>query len=439
MNVDAAQLATNFATYDIQPFQTRYTQKLSSITSQTSAINQVKTALNKLEDAAYKFTKPGASVTQFSTTASSDEYIQVSTEDNPDSFDLDIYVKQLADAHQLSIGASGSSPSDVMASGGTLTVGLGGDTTINIDDADQDASGDVTYSEFVSYFNEQFDDSIQAVLVKSQGAMQVLFSAKEDGVDSQFTITANADSGLESQFQNASDNPLQTGKDAIIAIGGKDGLELTNNTNTFEDIVQGVDITLKKVNQESDEATNVTVAEDIDATMDAIQTFITEYNKALTEIAKLTQTGNEDESRGILASDSTIRSIESQLGSLIRAEYEGSRLFELGIEIDRSGKLTLDRSTFEETSATLDIEQIFAGEQGLFSSIEARLDIYLDSSNGTLSRRLETLDNEKSRVDDALDSLETRYQTYYNRYLSQFTQLNALDSELSAVSVLFTV
>lgn len=216
-------------------------------------------------------------------------------------------------------------------------------------------------------------------------------------------------------------------------------MELTNNTNTFEDIVQGVDITLKKVNQESDDATNVTVAEDIGATMDAIQAFITEYNKALTEIAKLTQTGNEDESRGILASDNTIRSIESQLGSLIRAEYEGSRLFELGIEIDRSGKLTLERSTFEETSSTLDIEQIFAGEQGLFSSIEARLDIYLDSSNGTLSRRLETLDNEKSRVDDALDSLETRYQTYYNRYLSQFTQLNALDSELSAVSVLFTV
>ncbi|MGR5095560.1 flagellar filament capping protein FliD [Vibrio maritimus] len=439
MNVDAAQLATNFATYDIQPFQTRYTQKLSSITSQTSAINQVKTALNKLEDAAYDFTKPGASVTQFSTTASSDEYIQVSTDDNPDSFDLDIYVKQLADAHQLSIGASGSSPSDVMASGGTLTVGLGGDTTINIDDADQDASGDVTYSEFVSYFNDQFDDSIQAVLVKSQGAMQVLFSAKDDGADSQFTLTASVDSGLESEFQNASDNPLQIGQDAIIAIGGKDGLELTNNTNTFEDIVQGVDITLKKVNQESDQATNVTVEEDISATMDAIQAFITEYNQALTDIAKLTQTGNEEESRGILASDSTIRSIESQLGSLIRAEYEGARLYELGIEIDRSGKLTLDRSTFEEASSTFDVEQILAGEQGLFSSIEARLDIYLDSSTGTLNRRLETLESEKSRVDDALDSLETRYQTYYNRYLSQFTQLNALDSELSAVSVLFTV
>lgn len=439
MNVDAAQLATNFATYDIQPFQTRYTQKLSSITSQTSAINQVKTALRNLEEAAYEFTKPGASVMQFSTTASSDEYVQVSTDDNPDSFDLDIYVKQLADAHQLSISASGSSPSDVMASGGTLTVGLGGDTTINIADADQDVSGDVTYSEFVSYFNDQFDDSIQAVLVKSQGAMQVLFSAKEDGADNQFTLTASVDSGLESEFQNASDNPLQVGQDAIIAIGGKDGLELTNNTNTFEDIVQGVDITLKKVNQESDQATNVTVDEDVSATIDAIQAFISKYNEALTDIAKLTQTGNEEESRGILASDSTIRSIDLQLGSLIRAEYEGVRLYELGIEIDRSGKLTLDRSTFEEASSTFDVEQMLAGEQGLFSSIEARLDIYLDSSSGTLNRRLETLESEKSRVNDALDSLETRYQTYYNRYLSQFTQLNALDSELSAVSALFTV
>ncbi|MCW0469527.1 hypothetical protein OH492_12630 [Vibrio chagasii] len=40
---------------------------------------------------------------------------------------------------------------------------------------------------------------------------------------------------------------------------------------------------------------------------------------------------------------------------------------------------------------------------------------------------------------DALAALDTRYETYYNRYLSQFTQLNSLSSQLDSVSGLFTI
>ncbi|GAL27539.1 flagellar hook-associated protein fliD [Vibrio variabilis] len=75
----------------------------------------------------------------------------------------------------------------------------------------------------------------------------------------------------------------------------------------------------------------------------------------------------------------------------------------------------------------------------MFQAFETTLETYLDFSDGSLSRRIDTLNSEKSRINDALSALDARYETYYNRYLSQFTQLNALSSELQSVSGLFTV
>jgi flagellar hook-associated protein 2 len=63
MNVDATQLASNFASLEVQPFEFRYNQKLSMIASKTSAIGKVKTALQTLENKIYEFTKPGSSLT----------------------------------------------------------------------------------------------------------------------------------------------------------------------------------------------------------------------------------------------------------------------------------------------------------------------------------------------------------------------------------------
>ncbi|MGF1747925.1 flagellar filament capping protein FliD [Vibrio cionasavignyae] len=440
MNVDAVQLASSFASLDVQPFELRYNQKLSNITSQTSAISLVKTALKQLDDKIYEFTKAGAGLTQTSTTTSSDEYVSLSVSSGVNDIDLDVFVKQMAENHQVVLDANSTDPNDVMASAGTFSVTQDGVTTnLDIMDADTDVSGDVTYSEFVTYFNDQFDDSIQATLVKSQGAMKVLFSSEYEGSDSVFTITADAASGWESDVALASATPLKTGQNAVLAIGGEGGTELTSTTNQFDALMEGVDLTVVKANSVGDEPTNLAIGDDISATMDALKGFVDSYNNAVSKIANLTASGGEDEARGILASDSTIKNISYQLGSVIRADYGGTRLFELGLEIDRDGKLSLDRSVFEQAVETVDVEAIFTGEEGVFTSFTSKLDGYIDFSSGSLNRRIDILEEEKSRINDALTTLDSRYETYYNRYLAQFTQLNTLGSQLDSVSGLFTV
>ncbi len=440
MNVDAVQLASNFANSDLQPFQLRYNQKLSTITSQTSAITKVKTALQSLEDKIYEFTKTGSSLTQTSTSTSSEDYFSLTTSPGAEDVNLDVFIKQMASNHQVVFDASSTDPSDVMATAGSFSVTQGGVTTnINIMDADTDISGDVTYSEFVTYFNDQFDGSIQATLVKSQGAMKVLFGSDNEGVDASFTLSADAASGWDTTVAAASAAPLQAGQDAIITLGNEFGTELTSSSNTFEDLIDGVDLTVLKANTSGDTATSISIGDDISATVASLQEFVDAYNKAVNEISNLTQSGSEDEARGVLASDSTIRNIKNQLSTVIRADYDGTRLFELGLEIGRDGKLSLDSGTFESAAYSIDFETLFTGTGGVFEAFEAQLESYIDFSNGSLNRRIDTLNDEKSRINDALSALDMRYETYYNRYLAQFTQLNSLSSQLDSVSGLFTV
>lgn len=440
MNVDAAQLASNFASLDVQPFEFRYNQKLSMIASKTSAIGKVKTALQSLENKIYEFTKSGSSLTQTSTSTSSDDYFSLSVDSGVNDINLDVFVQQMASNHQVVFDANSVDSNDVMASGGVFSVTQDGVTTdINIMDADTDVSGDVTYSEFVSYFNDQFDGSIQATLVKSQGAMKVLFGSENEGADAAFTLSADAASGWDTVVATASAAPMQTAQDAVIALGGEFGTQLTNSSNTFESLIDGVDLTLTKANSAGDSATKIEIGDDLSATVASLQEFVDAYNSAVTEITNLTASGNEDEARGVLASDSAVRSIENQLASVIRDDYNGTRLFELGLEIDRDGKLSLDSSKFESAVVTVDFETLFTGSGGVFEAFESKLETYIDFSNGSLNRRIDTLDNEKSRINDALAALDTRYETYYNRYLSQFTQLNSLSSQLDSVSGLFTI
>ena len=69
------------------------------------------------------------------------------------------------------------------------------------------------------------------------------------------------------------------GQDAVISLNG---VEYTNNTNTFE--VNGLTITAQL---ESDEEITLTTTEDTDGIFDMIKNFFTEYNKLINEMDKL--------------------------------------------------------------------------------------------------------------------------------------------------------
>lgn len=435
-SIDAASMAQQLAMYEIMGPQSRYETQLNDYKAQDKALSEIKSKLSALDTAMYQFTKPGASFGQSAASLSSEDYFSVTTSGSVNNVNMDLFVEQTATAHQVALGMTAESADDVFSTGGTISFEQNGETVdLNILDADQSGDGEVTYQEFTNFFNEQMDGKANATLVKAGGEVKLMFSAEETGESGQFNISASADSGLDADFAAANDNPLRQGQDAVIWLGGEGtGMRLTNSSNTFEDVVTGVDVTLKAAHDSGDNPVNLSVEPDKEATIEAMNGFITAYNDALSALDSATKSGGESESRGAFASDGSIRGIETKLKSMMRTSYEGVSLFEVGLSINKDGKLELDEDKFYEASKTEDLEAIFTGENGLFPAMEDTIDVYTDYSTGTLTAKQERIDMQEKRVNDSLDKLDDKYDMYYQRYLKQYTQLNTIMMQMNSMS-----
>ncbi len=161
----------------------------------------------------------------------------------------------------------------------------------------------------------------------------------------------------------------------------------------------------------------------------------------MSEIEKYSATGNseEGESRGVLASDSTTRSIKNSLRAVFQQSFDGVTTTELGFEFDRNGTLSFDSDTFAEfqSTSTVDIEELFRGEDMLLSQLQSKIDVYNDYSTGTIKSQIDSIDAQKTRANDKLDSLDRKYEMYYSRYLKQYTQLSTMQSEMDNITSMF--
>ncbi len=434
--VDAASMADQFAYYDIFSAESRFNTQLNVASSKHSAYTSLKTTLSSLKTSLYDFTKYNGTVAKSAATVSSDEYLSVSADDNASASDLDIFVEQTATAQQVAFDFEGIQDPQtlIQPATGAMSIERNGEAIYEINFAELQAKygDDISYQDLVNDINASTDD-VNANLVRTNGELKLMISSAETGEENAFTMTHDI-GGISSDAHE-----LKSAQDAVIWLGGEGtGMRVTNSSNTFTDLTDGVDVTLKKAQESGSETTNISVATDTSATEEALNEFIDKYNEIIGEINSLTATSSsEDGTRGVLASDTMARSIKSNLTSLLRNEHNGNYLFELGFELDRDGKLSLDSSAFEEafSSGDIDINDMLIGDTGLFGKLETVVDSYSKSGTGMLTNRIDTLDQQKSNINDNLDALELKYEKSYNRYLRQFTAMNeAITSMESAMS-----
>ncbi len=453
MQIDAASYADQLAYYEIYSAENRYTSKLSILQSQSSMVTKIDNALDALDNILYKFTKPTGSLEQSAVSLSNEDYFSVDAAGYAKNINMDIFVQQTASAQQVVVNATGTETSDAfttVGSGTKLSVDFGGETfEIDFDTAFASKSdGDeVSYQEMVNYFNQEMDGKVNASLVRSGGEMKLLFSSDETGLENAFSVTSYTQSDpnddttrvTTSEFEVGQQNTVKEARDAIIWLGDyNSGIELTNSSNTFEDIVNGVDITISKANEIGDDTTNFTIGPDSAATIELLNEFITSFNEALSVFSEATQSGNGDDvERGVLASDGQIRGIANELKNLIRTSYDSVSLFEIGLSLNKDGELELDEDAFKDAADNYDLESIFLGEGGLFKTMESSVEKYADYNTGSLQRKKERLSQQQTEVNDKLDQLDTKYEMYYNRYLAQFTSLNNMMYQMSSITTLF--
>ncbi|WP_325893181.1 flagellar filament capping protein FliD [Grimontia sp. NTOU-MAR1] len=441
-SLDPITMATQLATFDVQPFQMRYQMQADKYQAQIAALGKVDSALRDFRNAVNDMNSTGSSIIKNTATTTQDGFFSASADANALSGSYQIFVEQIASAHQASAGM----PADMDANTeipttGELTFTVNGEQmVIDLSTVDTDGDGKATMGDLVKAINNSTNPGVNATPVRSNGQTHLMLSSTETGAANRVEVSATGTGAtwFEDGFANL--NTITEPKDAVIWLGAQNsGLKLTNASNTFEGVIDGVDITVTKAQTTGDAAIGLNVGVDAESTKEQANKFIEAYNTLITTLDEHTALGGEDQKRGALANDPTLRSIESQLSGTLRSDFNGMRLADVGISINREGKMELynDKFTEAQKNNSAALEQMFNGKGNLLDSIDSMMEPYLKFSSGLLSSRKESLQSNIDRIDDKQAQLERKYDMAYDRYLKQFTQMNNIMTQMNQTMSMF--
>ncbi len=206
---------------------------------------------------------------------------------------------------------------------------------------------------------------IKATVVTTGGAHDILqISGAKTGTNAAFRI----DSGLEGVASPLTN--VASASNAQLDIGGGDdkaadgGYSVTSETNTFAKLMPGVSITVSKLEND----VTVTSEQDVSGIASKIQALVDAANSTLTEVGNQTAYNAATKKGSPLTGDFSVRNISQTLLGKIslgltytNPSYDKAQedpankatlqkisisLSKLGVELDRSGKLTFDSSKF---------------------------------------------------------------------------------------------
>jgi flagellar hook-associated protein 2 len=197
-----------------------------------------------------------------------------------------------------------------------------------------------------------------------------------------------------------------------------DGLTFYRDSNTMNDVLDGVTLTVKDVT-ETTEALKVAI--DSETVKAKINDYLNAYNDVLTYLRAKTTVDPVLKVRGELAGESTYTFLRSNIRGMMTAKVEGvssgnpEYLFDIGIKANTDGTLTLsDDEKFEAALAngSATISDLFNSADGVANRLKDFLDDYikvggiLDDSQDSIADRIKSIDGRVERFDARLAKRE---------------------------------
>lgn len=280
-----------------------------------------------------------------------------------------VKVDQLAQAHSLATRETVTDKDKTPIGTGKLTITVGDKTeTITIDSSNNSLQG------LANAINKAGVGASAGIIDTGKGFTLVL-SSDETGAANAIQISVEDDdgnnldnSGLSRFAFNAEVNNLKETAEAQDAKITINSIEIFRPSNTFQNVIDGLTIEAKELGATS----TIKVSQDTGAVADRVQAFVDKFNALQQTIKSLAGVDTASGKGSILTGDSTIRSIQSQLRSIISNVVPGLEnasvrsLADVGISTDyKSGELQFDRAKFEKQLKEHpdDVTALFA-EQG---------------------------------------------------------------------------
>ncbi|DAB28361.1 MAG: flagellar hook protein [Sulfurimonas sp. RIFOXYD12_FULL_33_39] len=364
--------------------------------------------------------------------------VEVTASANSDVQDFTINVDHLATKQIEQSGAFSASTDTVASGAGTLTLNVGAGTPVTIN---YDAT--TTLDDLKKLINDNAGDQVDATVVKISATESRLFiSSKETGAAQDISITDN--SALLDTKLTTGLTTIQTGIDNQFTFNGQ---TITRSSNTVDDLITGYSIKLKEAG-----SSDVSVAQDREAIMTKVDSFVEKYNSLMTEFSKQTKPSTDSDERGIFSGDSTIKSMQRAIQDMIASVGGGvGSMEDYGFSVDRDGKMSIDKTilTAKLDENPTNVEAFFTGgdytkdDLSVVTLTGAFVDFYeiangYAKTNGGLDQVKDALSESISALEDKKTSATERLDAKYEILKKQYAAYDAMIAKINNASSMFT-
>lgn len=378
--------------------------------------------------------------------------VEVTAAINSDTQDFSLEVTKLA-TKQIEQSGSFASNTETVANGA-------GEMNLNIEGTDYAIAYDATTTldDLKNMINDIAGEKVDATVVQvATGDYRLFLSSVETGTNQDITLTDKVGSGeqlkdtrltsdvdvLALGMEDDGITPITSaGKDAEFTFNGQ---AITRTSNTIDDLITGLSVTLKEVGTSA-----VAIKQDDEQILEKIESFVSKYNETLTELNSMTKSSLDSEERGIFSADSTIKSMQTMLTGMISSTGSGS-MFNFGFDTDKEGRLSIDKTIFSEQleSNNDNVKAFFTGgtytnEDGSTSDLEGafneyagkvetytKYDAVLDQLKKSITEKVSSLEDDQATVIERLDS---KYEIMKQRFIAFDIIMSSINSASSMFS-----
>ncbi|MBJ9979039.1 flagellar hook-associated protein 2 [Bacillus sp. S70] len=338
-----------------------------------------------------------------------------------------VTVEKIAERHQIT-----TKPVDKI----DLDAKIEKDVTFGINGKKVEVSKDMTYKELVNKIN----NGNYGVSVYSLGG-QLFFTSTTAGEKGAINLVDGKEGfleeiGLVKSSIDKDNNKVFTVAHEITAATNAEytinGIKDSSVSNKI-DTIPGLIINLEKV---TTEPIKITVEDsNIKDSIDLIKKMKDEYNKA---VSTLDLFAGEN---GAVQGSSIAFSISNTMTNIFRYSQDGKFLNDFGIQVDKSGNMTLDeeklKNAFKEDQET--VKQFFFGFTGLGHDMEKKLNgIFGDE--GVIGKRSKSIEKQVKDLDDKIRDIDKvnkeKQITIIDKYSKLESTLAALDNQLKTIKAM---
>lgn len=446
--IDFGQILNTIMAAERAPL-TALEAKKTTLNQQGTAFTSLATKLGALRTALETLTSHDGFSTHTAASGSPERVAVSKTSDGITGL-YQVVVSDLARAQVMASTTTYTSPDEVIATGGSLSVALFGQPPIAIPPSA--ITGSMTVRDLADAINADSSSPVTASVVQvSPGQYRLVLMGRATGAANAFTVTSSLTGGAGLTFTDTNGDGTSGNDAADLAVTATDAALTINNvavtsaSNTVDAAIPGVSMSLLR----ADPATTVLVevTDSPDEAKAHLDKFVSAYNDLMAFIEE--QRTADAAGRSAIGRDPLVRNLAHGLRSHLQAEYPDageaySRISTVGLKFSRTGTMEVDAQALK--TALLDdpnaVRRLFAGVDGsggVFRALKAQVESYT-GAGGLVQGAKDRLKDQILKIDSRLDVLEMQLQlrraTLQQEFIAadrMMTQLNGQGASLQAL------